>query len=92
MLLEELYEAQVRNDTQLRKAHFVTSPSVALALVHEWQRFVTLAARPAPPFRVLVCATRTLNARGESRVTVSLRQEPIRAVCGPRQEERGLIK
>ena len=35
------------------------------------------AARPAqtPFFRVSVCAARTLNAAGQSRVTLSLRQE-----------------
>ena len=42
------------------------------------------------PFRVLACAARTLNATGQSRVTLSLRQEHLRAVCGPCQEERSL--
>ena len=31
--------------------------------------------RPSSPFRVSVCAARTLNATGQSRVTLSLRQE-----------------
>ena len=50
------------------------------------------AARPAqtPFFRVSVCAARTLNATGQSRVTLSLRQEQLRAVYGSRQEEQGL--
>ena len=39
--------------------------------------------------RVPLFAARTLNATGESRATLSLRQERLRAACGPRQEERG---
>ena len=35
------------------------------------------------PFRVSACAARTLNATGQSRVTLSLQQEHLRAVCGP---------
>ena len=31
----------------------------------------------------------TLNAVGQSRVTLSLRQENLRAACGPRREEKG---
>ena len=41
------------------------------------------------PFRVSICAARTLNPAGQSRVTLSLRQEHLRAAYGPRQEERG---
>ena len=48
-----------------------------------------MTARPNPFFRVSVCAARTLNATGPSRVTLSLRQAPLRAGCGSRQEERG---
>ena len=40
--------------------------------------------------RAPLFATRTLNATGQSRVTLSLRSENLRAACGPRQEERGL--
>ena len=37
-------------------------------------RTLYFPARPAPThFRVLVCAARTLNAAGQSRVTLSLR-------------------
>ena len=43
---------------------------------------------PSRPFRVSVCAERTLNATGQSRVTLSLRQDQLRAGCGPRQEEK----
>ena len=32
----------------------------------------------------------TLNAAGQPRVTLLLRQARVRAACGPRQEERGL--
>ena len=39
--------------------------------------------------RVLLCAARTLNAAGQSRVSLSPRQEQLRAGCGSRQEERG---
>ena len=39
--------------------------------------------------RVLVCAARTLNATGQPRVTLSPRQEQLRAVRGPRQEQKG---
>ena len=42
------------------------------------------------PFRVSVCAAHSLNATGQSRVTLSLRQEHLRAVRGPCQEERSL--
>ena len=41
------------------------------------------------PFRVSVCAACTLNATGQSRVTLSLRQEQLRASCGSRQEGKG---
>ena len=34
-------------------------------------------------------AARTLNATGQSRVTLSLRQENLRAACRLRQKERG---
>ena len=49
--------------------------------------------RPGPsrPFRVSVCAARALNVTGQCRVTLSLQWEHLRAVCGPGQEERGLI-
>ena len=49
-------------------------------------------ARPAAaqPFRVSVCAAHTLNAIGQSRVTLSLWHERLRAACESRQEERGL--
>ena len=40
-------------------------------------------------FRSLVHAARTLNATGQSRVTLSLRQEHLRAARGLRQEESG---
>ena len=39
--------------------------------------------------RAPLFATRTLNATGPSRVTLSLRQSNLRAACGLRQEERG---
>ena len=48
------------------------------------------SVRPAPSFRVSACAARTLNATGTSRVTLSLQNEHLRAVCGPCQEERSL--
>ena len=52
-------------------------------------------AAPARPKhkqqRVSVLAGRTLNAAGQARVTLSLRQERLSAACWPRQEERGLI-
>ena len=43
-----------------------------------------LDVSPGPPslFRVSVCAARTLNATGPSRVTLSLRQGHLRAACG----------
>ena len=48
-------------------------------------------ARPADsPFRAPLCAARTLNAKGQSRATLSLQQDHLRAGCGPRQEERSL--
>ena len=40
--------------------------------------------------RAPLFVARTLNAVGQSRVTLSLRQERLRAACGLRQEERGL--
>ena len=49
--------------------------------------------RPGPSrakFRAPRFAARTLNAAGQYRVTLSLRQEKLRADCGTRQEERGL--
>ena len=39
--------------------------------------------------RVPLFAARTLNATGQSRVTLSLRCERLRAACALRQEERG---
>ena len=45
------------------------------------------ARKPFP--RLGLCRSCTLNARGQSRLTLSLRQEPLRAVCGARQGERG---
>ena len=42
------------------------------------------------PFRVSVCAARTLNVTGQSRVTLSPRQEHLRAACEQRQEDREL--
>ena len=53
------------------------------AAVHAEQRPVQSS------FRVSLCAARTLNATGQCRVTLSLRQEHLRAGCGPRQEESG---
>ena len=41
------------------------------------------------PFRVPLLAARTLNATDQSRVTLSLRLEILRAACGLQQEERG---
>ena len=43
----------------------------------------------ARPNRVLVCVVRTLNPIGQARVTLSPRYEQLRAVHGPRQEEKG---
>ena len=40
-----------------------------------------------PPNRVLVLTARTLNATGQSRVTLSPLKEHLRAACSPRQEE-----
>ena len=49
------------------------------------------AGRPVQStIRAPVRAARALNATGRSRVTLSLLQEHLRAVCGPRQEERSL--
>ena len=45
--------------------------------------------RPARPNRALVCAPRTLNDTGHSRVMLSLRQAQARAGRGSRQENRG---
>ena len=42
-----------------------------------------------PKSRALVLATRTLNAKAQSRVTLSLREEHLRAACYTRLEERG---
>ena len=42
------------------------------------------------PFRVSVCAARTLSVTGQSRVTLSLQKEHLRVVCEPCQEERSL--
>ena len=44
-------------------------------------------ARHFPPNRVLVLTARTLNATGQSRVTLSPLKEHLRAACSPRQEE-----
>ena len=41
------------------------------------------------PFRALVYSARTLNAKHQSRVTLSLRQARFRAAYCPRQEEKG---
>ena len=41
-------------------------------------------------FSVPLFAACTLNATGQSRVILSLRKEHLRAICGPRQEERAL--
>ena len=40
--------------------------------------------------RAPLFTARALNATGQSRITLSLRQKKLRAACGPRQEERGL--
>ena len=45
---------------------------------------------PSSPFRVPVYAARTLNAKGQSRVTPSLRGENLRAACGLRQDGKGV--
>ena len=45
-------------------------------------------ARPAQSVRLGLQAT-ALNAIGQSRVTLSLRKENLRAACEPRQEEQG---
>ena len=45
---------------------------------------------PSSPFRAPLCAARTLNITGQPRVTLSLQQEHLRAVCRPCQEERSL--
>ena len=47
------------------------------------------AQPPVTPFRVSICVARTLHVTGQSRVTLSLRQEHAREACGPQQEERG---
>ena len=44
----------------------------------------------SPSFRVLVCAARTLHGAGQPWATPLLRQERLRAACGPSQEERSL--
>ena len=48
------------------------------------------AQPPVTPFRVSIFVARTLHATGQSRVTLSLRQEHAREACGPQQEESGL--
>ena len=48
------------------------------------QRFMTTGGAhggPSSPFRVSVCAARTLDAPGQSRVTLSLQLEHLRAAC-----------
>ena len=40
---------------------------------------MSTAARPAPKTRLLILAARTLNATGQSRVTLSLHEEHLRA-------------
>ena len=58
-----------------------------------WERRRTPTQDPSTDLAdesVSVCAARTLNVNGQSRVTLSLQQEHSRAACGPRQEERGL--
>ena len=44
---------------------------------------------PSSTIRAPLLAARTLNATGQSRVTLSLRYERLRAACGPRQEDKG---
>ena len=66
----------------------------ALKAILGWQMrmsadFAVPRGPSSRPNRVLVCAARTLNATGPSRVTLSLRQEQLRAGCGPRQVKRG---
>ena len=45
---------------------------------------------PSSPFRASVCAAHTLNATGQSRITLSPRYANLRADCEPRQKERVL--
>ena len=45
--------------------------------------------RVQPQTRVLVCAARSLNPTGRSRVTLSARKEHLRAACGPTTGGKG---
>ena len=63
--------------------------AVASRRRHDRRRRVRGAARNGPQIRVSLFAARTLNATDQSRVTLSPRQERLRAGCAPRQEERG---
>ena len=53
-------------------------------------RSVSRSLRPANTRELPLSAAHTLNATGQPRVTLSPRYEHLRAVCGLRQEERGL--
>ena len=67
----------------------------AVRNTERWKRRRTPTQDPSTnnwrlKIRVPLFAARTLNATGQSRVTLSLRQERLRAACGPCQEERSL--
>ena len=57
---------------------------------HQHQPPVTTSGQI--PFRASACAARALNAAGQSRVTLSLLQERLRAACRHEQEEKGAWK
>ena len=66
--------------------HLLTRAASELVLDSE----LRVVSCPSRLYRVSVCAARTLNVKGQSRVTLSLQKEHLRAVCGPCQEERSL--
>ena len=66
----------------------VPPPPAPRVMSEENRKFRESLARPAQDPLASRSAARTLNATGRSRVTLSLRQEHLRAACQPRREER----
>ena len=69
-------------DTWILESDDITGP---WALVEYMKSFGPPRAKHRDP----LFAARTLNATAPSRVTLSLRQENLRAACGLRREEIG---
>ena len=76
-----------------RKARAVSSAVVAASACvfdHKSAKSLVIKGPVRSTTRAPLFAARTLNATGQSRVTLSLQREHLRAACGLRQGERSL--